>query len=208
MNDRQNTLQVIDLKTRFGNITYSNLNSNIEKDITRYSYSYGLPSNFRYMNSSEGINKIKVLTESWKYENTFTPNLKGDAFYSFSKSVNDDAYYDFAFSEQFAYEDETYNQSIDVIQEIAKNDTSRTILNNYNYWVNVSDENERAFGFNLKYDFRISNLISGNIRAGTKSKLKRRTFDRHNEYGAVSKAAGGKEQRDSLISIFDLGESK
>ena len=92
------------------------------------------------MNSSE-INKIKVLTESWKYENTFTPNLKGDAFYSFSKSVNDDAYYDFAFSEQFC-EDETYNQSIDVIQEIAKNDTSRTILNNYNYWVNVSDENE------------------------------------------------------------------
>ena len=206
LNDRQNTLQVIDLKTRFGNITYSNLNSKIDKDITRYSYSYGLPSNYRYMNSSEGINKINVLTESWKYENTLTPNLKVDAFYSFSKSVNDDKYYDFAFSEQFAYDSTTYNQSIDVIQEIAKNDTSRTILNNYNYWVNVSDENERAFGFDLKYDFRISNLISGNIKLGTKSKLKERTFDRHNEFGAVSKAAGGKEQRDSLISIFNLGE--
>ena len=157
------------------------------------------------MNSSEGINKINVLTESWKYENTFTQNLKLDAFYSFSKSVNDDKYYDFAFSEQFAYDSTTYNQSIDVIQEIAKNDTSRTILNRYDYWVNVSDENERAFGFNLKYDFRISNLISGNIKIGTKSKLKKRTFDRHNEYGAVSKAAGGKTQRDSLISILNLG---
>ena len=42
LNDRQNTLQVIDLKTRFGNITYSNLNSNIEKDIVNYGHSYDL----------------------------------------------------------------------------------------------------------------------------------------------------------------------
>ena len=42
LNDRQNTLQVIDLKTILGDITYSNLNSNIDKDVTNYGHNYDL----------------------------------------------------------------------------------------------------------------------------------------------------------------------
>ena len=202
INDRQNQLQVFDFKSSFGNITYSNLNSNIDKDITRYSFSYGLADNFRYMNSSEGINSIQVLTESWKYENTLFEKFDLEAFKSFSKSDNNDNYYDFAFSEQFAYDSTTYDRSIKEIQQIAKNDTSKTILNNYNYWINNSIEKESSYGFNVNYKYRISNFISGNLKFGTKFRSKNRTFDRHNEFGVVSKAAGARDQRDSLISIF------
>ena len=42
------------------------------------------------MNSSEGINSIQVLTESWKYENTLLEKFDLEAFKSFSKSDNND----------------------------------------------------------------------------------------------------------------------
>ena len=205
LNDRQNQLQVFDIKIPNGNISYSNLNSKIDKDITRYSFTYATSENYRFMNSSEGLNSINVLTESWKYEQTFLEKLKVEAYRSYSESKNDDAYYDFAFSEQFAYDSSTYNRSIKKIQQIAKNDTSRTILNSYNYWVNNSSEKETSTGLDLKYNFRLSDLVSGNLKFGIKQRKKRRNFDRHNEYGIVNKAAGAKEQRDSLASFFNLG---
>ena len=64
LNDRQNTLQVIDLKTRFGNITYRNLNSNIEKEVTNYGHSYDLSNNNKYMNSGKGSSSIEVKLRS------------------------------------------------------------------------------------------------------------------------------------------------
>ena len=72
------------------------------------------------MNSSEGINSIQVLTESWKYENTLFEKFDLEAFKSFSKSDNNDNYYDFAFSEQFAYDSTTYDRSIKEIQQIIR----------------------------------------------------------------------------------------
>ena len=36
------------------------------------------------MNSSEGVNSIQVLTESWKYEHSFLEKFNLDAFKSFS----------------------------------------------------------------------------------------------------------------------------
>ena len=204
LNDRKNQLQVIDFKIPNGYISYSNLNSKIDKDITRHSFRYALSDNYRFMNSSEGLNSINVLTESWRYEQALFNKFDLDAYHSFSSSKNNDGYYDFSFSEQFAYDSSTYNISMEKIQQIAKNDTSRTILNNYNYWVNNSLEKETSTGFNIKYKFRISSFISGNLKFGTKIRNKKRTYDRHNEYGAVSKAAGGKEQRDSLISALGL----
>jgi TonB-dependent receptor len=205
LNKRENQLQVFDIKIPNGNISYSNLNSKIDKDITRYSFTYALSDNYRYMNSSEGLNGINVLTESWKYEQTFLEKLKLEAYRSYSESINDDAYYDFAFSEQFAFDSSTYNRSIEKVQQIAKNDTSRTILNSYNYWTNKSSEKETATGLDFKYNFRFSDVISGNLKFGVKQRKKKRSFDRHNEYGIVNKAAGAKEQRDSLVSFFNLG---
>ena len=109
INNRNNLLQVIDIAIPNGNISYSNLNSEIEKDITRYGISYGLGDNYRYMVSSTGINTIGVLTESWKYNQTLYDVFHLDAYSSYSKSKNKDTYYDFNFAEQFAFSDDTYD---------------------------------------------------------------------------------------------------
>ena len=86
INDRENRLFVFDVNIPFGNISYSNLNSTIDKDITNYAIAYALSSNYRYMNSSND-NSIHVLTESWAYNQTFFEKLHIDAFKSYSKSI-------------------------------------------------------------------------------------------------------------------------
>jgi len=204
LNDRENKLTVIDFNIPNGNISYSNLNSKINKDINHHNISYGLSTNYRFMTSSQGVNSITVLTESWKYEQTLFKKIHLDAFFSYSRSDNKDKYYDFSFDEPFAYDSSTYDQSIEMVQQIAKNDTSNMALSRYDYWHNNSSENEQSIGYNLQYDFRLSNYISGNFKLGNKLRTKKRTFDRHHEYGAVGRAAGGISQRDSLIKHFDL----
>ena len=203
LNDRQNTLQVYDYNFKNGNISYSNLNSNIDKDITRYSYSYDLLGNDRFMSSSEGVNSINVLTESWKL-NLYNDDLRFNAYHSFSKSVNDDKYYNFGFIERFAYDSTVLDKSISFVQGVAKNNVTNTHFNSYNFFRNISDENERTTGFDLKFNFRVNDYISGQIKVGSKLRTKTRTYDRHHEYGAVGKAAGGKHQRDSLISLLGI----
>jgi len=204
INARENTLQVIDINIPNGNISYTNLNSRIDKDITRYGISYGLSNNYRYMTSSEGVNSIGVTTESWKYNQTFFENIHLDAFSSFSKSSNKDSYYLFNFSERFAYTDDTYNQSVDFILQIAKNDTGNMDFTSYDYWLTNSVEKDRSFGFNLEYDFRLSNSISGSLKFGNKFREKERTFDQNHEYGTPGRAAGATSQNDALIEHFDL----
>ena len=75
INDRENRLFVFDVNIPNGNISYSNLNSTIDKDITHYNISYGLPLNYRYMNTSTGTSSISVLNESFKYEQTLFQGL-------------------------------------------------------------------------------------------------------------------------------------
>ena len=204
INNRNNLLQVVDINIPNGNISYSNLSSEIEKDITRYGISYGLGDNYRFMVSSTGVNTIGVLTESWKYNQTFYDAIHLDAFSSYSRAKNKDAYYDFNFAEQFAFSDDTYDQNIDYIQGIAINDTGNMDFSRYDYWLKNSIEDEKAIGFNLKYDFRFSNYISGNFKFGNKTKLKKRMFDQHHEYGNVGRAAGATSQRDALIEHYEI----
>ena len=142
------------------------------------------------MGSMTGLNKISVLTESWKYDQKIFSNIIFDAFYSFSRSINDRSGYNFWFDEPFAYDTSTYNQSLEIVQEIAKNDSVNMALSRYDFDQNISNENEKSFGANLKYNFRLSNLISGNLKFGFKNRTKKRSYNRHHEFGNVAAAAG------------------
>ena len=64
-----------------------------------------------------------VLTESWAYNQTFFSKLHIDAFNSYSRSINDKEDYIFSFDEPFAYDTSTYDQNLNIVQDIAKNDT-------------------------------------------------------------------------------------
>ena len=205
LNDRQNSLQVFDFNFPNGNISYSNLNSNIDKDITKYSQSHDILGSNRLMNSGEGVNSINVLTESWKL-NLYNEDLVFDAYHSFSKSIKSDNFYDFGFVERFAYDSTVLDRSISFVQDVAKNDLESTNFNSYNLFRNVSDENERTTGFDLKFNFRLNDYLSGNIKIGSKMRTKTRSYDSHHEYGTIAKAAGAKHQRDSLISLLDIAD--
>jgi len=204
INDRENRLFVFDVNIPNGNISYSNLNSTIDKDITHYNVSYGLPLNYRYMNTSTGTSSISVLNESFKYEQTLFSRFSLDAVLAYSRSTSNDFNYNFRFDEPFAYSETTNDQSIEAIQRIAKNDTTNMYFGRYDYAQNISEEREKTFGVNIKYDFRLTNNISGNIKFGNKFRTKKRSYDRHHEFGNVAAAAGLSEPRDSLISNFGI----
>ena len=204
INDRENRLFVFDVNIPNGNISYSNLNSTIDKDITNYAISYALSSNYRYMSSATNDNSIDVLTESWAYNQTFFSKLHIDAFSSYSRSINDREDYIFSFDEPFAYNSSTYDQNLDTVQAIAKNDTTNMAITRYDFWNYKSEESEKTFGINVKYDFRLTSNISGNIKFGNKFRTKKRSYDRHHEFGNVAAAAGLSEPRDSLISNFGI----
>ncbi len=204
INDRENRLFVFDVNIPNGNISYSNLNSTIDKDITNYAISYALSSNYRYMSSATNDNSIDVLTESWAYNQTFFSKLHIDAFNSYSRSINDREDYIFSFDEPFAYNSSTYDQNLDTVQAIAKNDTTNMAITRYDFWNYKSEESEKTFGINIKYDFRLTSNISGNIKFGNKYRTKKRSYDRHHEFGNVAAAAGLSEPRDSLISNFGI----
>ena len=205
INDRDNRLFVFDIKIPNGNISYSNLNSKIDKDITNYAMSYALSSNYRYMSSATNDNSINVLTESWAYNQTFFSKLHIDAFNSFSKSINNKEDYIFSFDEPFAYDTSTYNQNLDVVQKIAKNDTANMAITRYDFWKYNSKESEKTFGINVKYDFRLTNYISGNLKIGNKFRTKKRSYDRHHEFGTVSSFGAYNIGRVALIDEFDIG---
>ena len=172
INDRENRLFVFDVNIPNGNISYSNLNSTIDKDITNYAISYTLPLNYRYMNTSMGVSSIKVLNESFKYEQKLFSRLSLDAVLAFSRSISDDSDYNFRFDEPFAYTETTNDQSIEAIQGIAKNDTTNMYFGRYDRSIDFSEESEKTFGVNIKYDFRLTNNISGNIKFGNKLRTK------------------------------------
>ena len=92
LNKRNNRLYVIDYNIPNGNISYSGLHSEINKDVTSYENGYALqtPDGQRDFNTGELKNSINVITETWKYEQNLTPDFKLDIFNSFSRSTNGD----------------------------------------------------------------------------------------------------------------------
>ena len=67
-----------------GNISYSGLHSTIDKDITTYADVYPLqtPDGQRNFDTGELLNRIKVTSETWKYEQQLSQDLKLDLFKS------------------------------------------------------------------------------------------------------------------------------
>ena len=193
LNKRDNRLIVLDTELPFGNFTYSNLNSKITKDIFSYVISYELTNNGRGMRSMEGVNDIQILTESLKYEQTFFNKIIINFLSSFSKSNSELKNNRFNFGESFAYAANPTNQSIEYVQQVAKNDTGNMIFDNYDYRLDKSVEKEHAIKFDVKYKFRLGSNFSGHLKIGKKWKKKLRNYDMHFEYG-------------SLGSIYDYGK--
>ena len=204
INNRKNTLIVMDVKMpNGGGLSYSNLSSAINKDITRHSSNYSVGGNTgRNYSSAINDNSINISTETIKYQQTLFSKMRFDVFKSFTQSQNTYKDYTFYFTEPFAYTEQTSDISITKVLQIAKNDTGAIGFERYAYNQNKSKESESTFGFNLEYDFRVSKLLSGKITIGNKFRSKKREFDRNNEYANVAAPAGLTIPRDSLIMTF------
>ena len=203
-NNRDNNLFVIDYNIPNGNISYSGLHSTINKDITTYANIYPLqtPDGQRNFDTGELLNRIKVTSETWKYEQQLTPDLKLDLFKSFSKSTNGDTNKVYNFRETAAYTGDVSNKSVDNIQEFTVNDTNTTWFERYDYNEYSTSETEHAFGGNVEFDLKINNQISGKVKFGFKNRDKTREHDRDYEYGAFTYVAHvGK--RNETYEMFD-----
>ena len=203
-NDRENSLLVLDINISNGNISYTNLDSKIEKDIEGTHQWYSTYDNAKWLWAARAKNNLRVNTQNLKYNQTFFSKLHFDMFSSFSKSTNDSTTHAFGFNERYAFPDESYNLNIYQMQEAGdqEDDVARTGLDRYNYNRVGSSEEENSFGFNLKYDFRIGSQISANIKFGNKIRKKSRSFDRTNEYAPVAAGVGLTEPRDAAINEF------
>ena len=203
-NNRDNNLFVIDYNIPNGNISYSGLHSTINKDITTYANVYPLqtPDGQRDSDTGELLNRIKVTSETWKYEQQLTPDLKLDLFKSFSRSTNGDTSKVYNFRESAAYTADVSNKSVDNIQEFTINDTNTTWFERYDYNEFLTTETEHAFGGNVEFDLKINNQISGKVKFGFKNRDKTREHDRDYEYGAFTYVAHvGK--RNETYEMFD-----
>ena len=112
-NDRSNNLFVLDYDIPKGNISYTGLNSKINKGEISYSDIYALTAEDRFYNTGQAVNDINVTSETWKYEQKLLPNLALDAFSSFSMSKNDRTTYMFNFEEQDAYTESVLKKSVE-----------------------------------------------------------------------------------------------
>ena len=210
LNKRKNSLVVIDYNIPNGNISYSGLSSSINKDVVNYTNTYNLqsPDGQRNFDTGELENTINVSTETWKYEQSLTPELRIELFNSFSKSTNGDTNKVFNFRETGAYVDENgvpvsvNNKSVYNIQNFLRNDTNGTWFDRYDYNEYKTSEKERSYGANLEYDIKLSDQLSGKIKLGFKTRNKSRSHDRDYEYAAFTYVAHvGK--RDSTYQQFD-----
>ena len=219
INDRVNSLFVLDFNIPNGNISYSGLNSTIDKDEINRSDVYPVSTDSRLYNTGDGKSKINVITETWKYEQKLLPNLKLELFKSFSSSSNENLSNVFQASKRYAYGEilesssgnldsvvnvNVRNKSIETIQDFIlpwnKGDRIAT-YQRYDYNKYYTDEKEGAYGINLQYDFKISNQFSGNIKMGSKSKSKSRKYNRNFEYSYFGYVAI-QDKRDSTIQAF------
>ena len=201
LNDRTNTLFVLDAKIPFGTISYSGLNSKIDKEEISYADNYALLSEIRHYNTGQTNSKINVITETWKYEISL-PNLKLDFFKSYSLSKNDRTTILYNFRERYAYTENVNNKSLETIQNFLVNDKSGAFYDRYDYNEYFTDESESSSGANLQFDFNLKNKVSGKIKMGIKVRNKKRTHDRDSEYSAFTYVAI-QDKRDSTIKSFD-----
>ena len=204
LNDRSNNLFVIDYNIPQGNISYTALNSKIDKSQINYSDIYALTAEDRYYNTGQGENDITVISETWKYEQKLFNNLTLDAYTSFSLSKNDSINYRYEFEEQDAYTESVLKKSVENIQNYTKNNTNSAYWLGANYRENKTIEKESSFGMNVEYDFNLFNKISGKIKAGYKSRDKKRDHDQNQELVTwVTNNSALNERRDSAIVHFD-----
>ena len=203
-NDRSNNLFVLDYDIPKGNISYTGLNSKINKGEISYSDIYALTAEDRFYNTGQAVNDINVTSETWKYEQKLLPNLALDAFSSFSMSKNDRTTYMFNFEEQDAYTESVLKKSVEGIQEFTKNNTDAAYWLGANYRENNTTEKESSFGLNVEYEFNLFNRISGKIKTGYKTRDKKRDHDQNQEYVTwVTNNSALNERRDSAIVHFD-----
>ena len=204
LNDRSNNLFVFDYNIPQGNISYTALNSKIDKSQINYSDIYALTAEDRYYNTGQGENDITVISETWKYEQKLFNNLSLDAYTSFSLSKNDSINYRYEFEEQDAYTESVLKKSVENIQNYTKNNTNSAYWLGANYRENKTIEKESSFGMNVEYDFNLFNKISGKIKAGYKSRDKKRDHDQNQELVTwVTNNSALNERRDSAIVHFD-----
>ena len=222
-NDRKNSLFVVDFNIPNGNLSYSGLNSKIDKyEIYRADH-YPVTNDYRNYNTGEGNVDINVITESWKYEQNILPNLKIDLYKSFSSSENNNRLNMFNAHKRYGY-GTIYESSsgADSVVTILPSDKSTETIQNYIIPWNKGDryahfqrydnnqyytkEKENALGFNLEYDLKVSNQISGKIKIGSKSKTKKRDHNQNYQYAYFGYVAI-QSQRDSTYKHFPwLGE--
>lgn len=201
LNDRTNTLFVLDAKIPFGTISYSGLNSKIDKEEISYADNYALLSEIRHYNTGQTNSKINVITETWNYEISLS-NLKLDFFKSYSLSENDRTSILYNFRERYAYTENVNNKSLETIQNFLVNDKSGAFYDRYDYNEYFTDESENSSGVNLEFDFNLRNKISGKIKTGIKLRNKKRDHDRDQEYATFTYVAI-QDKRDSTINHFD-----
>ena len=214
LNDRTNTLFVIDVKIPKGNISYSGLNSEIDKEEISYADNYALSSEIRHYNTGQTNNNINVITETWKYEQSLFPTLIGlfgddyktyslklDLFKSYSLSKNDRASILYNFRERYAYTENVNNKSLETIQNYLVNDKAGAFYDRYDYNEYFTDESESSSGANLQFDFKLTNQLSGNIKMGVKKRIKERNHDRDQEYSNYTYVAI-QDKRDSTVNNF------
>ena len=201
LNDRTNTLFVIDVNIPKGNISYSGLNSEIEKEEISYADNYALPTEVRHYNTGQTNSKIKVITETWKYEQSLLPSLKLDLFKSYSLSKNDRRSILYNFRERYAYTENVNNKSLETIQNYLVNDKAGAFYDRYDYNEYFTDESESSSGANLQFDFKLTNQFSGNIKMGVKKRIKERNHDRDQEYSNYTYVAI-QDKRDSTVNNF------
>ena len=107
-NDRENSLLVLDINIPNGNISYTNLDSKIEKEIEGNHQWYSTYDNVKWLWAARAKNNLSVNTQNLKYNQTFFSKLHFDMFSSFSKSTNDSTTHAFGFNERYAFPDESY----------------------------------------------------------------------------------------------------
>ena len=205
-NDRNNNLLVIDYNIKNGILSYTSLNSTIRKDIISYGESYGITQDLggRSLNSGDLDNTINVLTETWNYEKQFNSNLKLDIFNSFSSSKNGDTSKVFRFIQDEAFTEPLLNKNINTIQTFMIHDTNSIFFSGYDYTENKTKENERSYGANLEYDYKITDYISGKLKFGFKIRKKSRFYDRDYEQGDFDgNSSYHPQMRQGAIEFFD-----
>ena len=220
INDRANSLNVLDVNIPNGNISYSRLKSTIDKDEIYRTDNYPVTTDSRYYDTGDGAAEIEVLTETWKYEQNLLPNLKLELYKSYASSGNRNQLNVFKAQKRYGYGElfesssgeldsavtvNAQNRSVETIQNFIlpwnKGDR-HAFFNRYDNNQYYTDEKENAYGMDVKYDFKLTNQISGNIKLGTKSKIKNRRHNRDYQYAYFGYVAV-QDKRDSTIKHFD-----